>query len=350
VDLQNATPLAAELNIGAPLPSGRRRGMIVTKATFRYDASGNAQLDAESPYPMFRKDEETPLGLLPRDDLPRLDTVFEVALLGSARATQGRVEHLRVAMTVGTRRREIDVFGERRFVGDGPSAAISRPQPFTAMPLSWSRAFGGKRDVEVDEDSPVAVSFADNPLGIGFDPALEAKKLDDFLGCPPGYPRFDPSRTLPNLERPEQRIDAWADAPEPVSWAPLPLDLGLHSKRSYRLIEEPGSPLRAELVEARFHRAHPDWVLAEPPAAGTPIVLENIAGEGRLQLQLPALEVHFDYVLGARSGSKQLRPQMLVLLPDERRFYLVHRLPFEVEEPDGSERSARIRIANEGRT
>src|SRR5688572_26921483 len=137
MELTNATALAARIDVGSPLPNGNRRGMLVAKATYRFDAGGRVTLDDQDPYPIFLSDVLHPQGPLPRDDMPRLDDAFEVSLLGHAHA--GGKRHVRVSLSVGDLTRAIDVFGDRVWVGTGEGARISDPEPFDKMPLTWSR-------------------------------------------------------------------------------------------------------------------------------------------------------------------------------------------------------------------
>lgn len=347
MELTNTTPLVAEVRVGRRTSSGRRTGLVVAKATYRYDARGETYLDTESPLPLFCPDELTPLGLLPRDDLPRNDEAFEVSLLGCAHALGGRPTGcMTVSLTVAERARQIVVFGDREWIGQGAGARISDPAPFMKMPLTWSRAFGGSCEVEVDVDSPALVSH-DNPEGLGFDPGPKVKELDDLLSCPAGFPRFDPRRRLPNLERPEALIREWDDTPEPVGWSPLLPSSGMQARRSYE-VREDGERKVVVPTAGRLHRAHPDWVFDRAPPPLSPIVMEGLWPSGRVALRLPALRVCFDYVLGARTGTRDLALHALVLLPEEQRFCLVYRHAFEIDAPDGEERGARLRI-EEGR-
>lgn len=343
--LVNSTPLAARLDIGAPLPNGLRRGMLVAKATYRFDGSGHAELETQAPYPIFLKDELTPHGFLPRDSVARLDDVFEVSLLGCAHAPQGRpAEHVRVSLAVGGKHQSLDVFGDRWFEGEGPGATISRPEPFVKMPLTWSRAFGGAADIELDEGAFIRVQHAGNSYGKGVDIHAEAKKLDEQLVCPSGYPKFERRRALPNVERSEQLIRGWDDNPEPVSFAPPPIETGAHNIRCFDVVEEPGKGKRAVPNDGVHHRAPAEWVLPAPPSEGTVIRMEGVSPDGAMEVHLPKLDVLFDYVLGERTGAREMKRQALVLLPEERRFYLVYRLPFQIETPNGVERTGRLRL------
>ena len=50
-----------------------------------------------------------------------------------------------------------------------------------------------------------------------------------------------------------------------------------------------------------------------------------------------------DYTINGRMGCRSLTPHMLVLLPDQRRFYVVYRLAFNFQFQPGDEREFRLR-------
>jgi hypothetical protein len=95
-----------------------------------------------------------------------------------------------------------------------------------------------------------------------------------------------------------------------------------------------------------IYRAHPDWVIALPQPAAL-VRMENLlAGAPAVEFRLPQLRVVADYVIYGREGQRDLRPQSLVLLPEEHRFYVVYRLPFHFEPGPAHERSFRLRTAD----
>lgn len=91
---------------------------------------------------------------------------------------------------VGAREKIVFAFGDRNWDGSKPTD----PQPFTAMPLDWTRAYGGP-------DYPA------NPLGKGSQPVP--------------HPDGSNRRPLPNFEHPQQRVVRAEDRPEPVSLGPI---------------------------------------------------------------------------------------------------------------------------------
>jgi hypothetical protein len=362
--LENKTPIPADLTIAEAPHLNSRIGLLTAKATFTFDAAGRVELDSQTQFPLLSNDVPTPLGPLPSDNRARRGEKFEVMLLGMAHPPRPAASVL-VALTVGSERRQLLVVGDRVWLGDDSrSAFISQTSPFESMPLVYERAFGGTAAVEIDATSVLDISHPINPKGRGFDPNPQAHGLAQLLGVPPGFPRLPPGpRALPNIENPRAPIVRWQDAPDPVGWAPAPLDSGIAfleiiKARSARVAqmqqegsyspekfqeEEAARAEREDDVDLWIYRAHPDWVISLPPA-GALVRLEHlIAGVPVVELRLPQLNLVADYTLYGRLGQRPLRPQALVLLPQEQRFYLVYRFAFNFEPGPAHERSFRLR-------
>ncbi len=79
--------------------------------------------------------------------------------------------------------KSVYVVGDRQWTATGPTA----PVPFTAIPIDWTRAFGGK-------------GFNLNPVGRGFEKDV-----------------------LPNIEDPNQLVRGPGDKPKPVGFRGLPV-------------------------------------------------------------------------------------------------------------------------------
>jgi hypothetical protein len=347
VELVNATPLPAKLYVSEFGEEEPRAGALVAKATFRF-GDGVTVLERDDPVPVFDADEETELGLLPRDDLPAFEREsFQVILLGTARAPRGEaVPALTVALAVGGVQRTMSVWGDRRWEGTGTAddpRRISQPTAFTEMPLTWARAYGGSTDVLIDVDAPLRVSDPRNPEGRGHDPTMTAVELGKTFGAREGYPRWVQERPLPNLEDPRNPIARWRDSPDPYCWATLPLTSGLHAGRLLHLPEDPARSGDAGVAPSATHRAHPDWVVPLPEA-GVPVRMHGVDPRGEIAFRLPEIRVLADYVLGDRTGERELRPRLLVLLPDEGRGYLVFRHQFTFPFAEGEERCMRLRL------
>jgi hypothetical protein len=338
MELANPHPIPAMLTVSELPGFSLRLALAFAKATFTI-AGGRAVLETQAPGKLLLVDTPTPLGDLPRDDLPRSDSVFEVVLLGKARAAGGvPCRRMQVSMTVGSTRRDLVVTGDRCWEMWQSGPRPGEPEPFAAMPLTWARAFGGTCAVEVDRESFVDLCDVRNAAGRGWNPATAADALGTQLKSPAGFPRFDPTRLLPNVERPESLVTAWEDSPEPACWAPVPTTSSLHVGRMVQ--DGPDGPLVGPGV---FHRAHPDWVLPGVPEADALVEVDGVTERGPWAFSLPRLGVQIDLRTGSVTRTMVLAPQLLVLLPEESRCQLVYRGWLQVPEPDGQPRQARLR-------
>jgi len=358
VELVNQTPVPARVSVSSVENVPHRLGMLVAKATFRIAEGGRAELDTQEPIPLYDGDEATEVGVRPRDDLPRHDPAFEVLLLGAAYGPEGRaVAERRVSLSVGAHRRELLVVGDRSWTS---RTSISAPVPFARMPMTFDRTFGGSCDVLVDDGAVATVVHPPNRHGRGFDPEPAARALGDLLKSPNGYPQWNRERPLPNLEDPAGRIARYEDAPDAVCWSALPMDTLLHLQRGVVLPVGNASTPADEaqfasmlgttwMKDGFFHRAHPDWVLDVPPA-GVAIEMDGVSPGGPIRFGLPALSVIADFTFGDVVGKRVLAPQMLVLLPEEKRFYLVYRRTFQLAPHAGFECSFRLRLEDTWRT
>ena len=357
MQLVNQTPVPARLSVSSVEIVPHGLGMLVAKATFRVGEGGRVQLDTQDPVPFYDGDELTEVGIRPRDDLPRHDPAFEVLLLGAAYGSNGQaVAERRVSLTVGTERRELLVTGDRHWIG---RESISAPVPFVRMPMTVDRTFGGSCEVLVDDGAIMTVVHPPNRHGRGFDPEPAARALGEWLKAPEGYPQWNPERPLPNLEHPLRRVERYDDAPDPACWSALPMDTLLHLQRGVVMPSENatlpdgaqvGSMLGTSwMKDGFFHRAHPDWVIDLPPAAAT-IEIDGVRPHGSIRFALPRLSVAADFTFGDVTGTRILQPQMLVLLPEEERFYLVYRRTFQLAPHSGIECSFRLRLENAWRT
>jgi uncharacterized protein YjbI with pentapeptide repeats len=95
-----------------------------------------------------------------------------------------------VAVHVGQWSKSLSVFGDRVWTPGG----FSEPRPFTSIPLTWERAFGGS-------------SFKQNPCGRGIEPIAVAGAGDVLFA--------------PNVEHPDQMMTSPSNRPDPASFAPL---------------------------------------------------------------------------------------------------------------------------------
>ncbi len=344
VELVNQTPVVAEAKLTVDEETGQKYGMLVAKATFEIHEDGTTELDGQAPHPIYLADEETERGLLPSDVYPRRDPVLEVILLGAAYAESQHGAFSRVVeLSVGSVTRQMLVYGDRFWDDD---RRITSPRAFDRIPLSYDNAFGGSCEAYFDEHTVLDVEDPMNKYGKGFDAVKKAVDLAAGLQAPSGYPKLTYQRSLPNLENPEALVRGWKDTPDPYCWATVPADVGYRLAEQMRYYHRHGEPADlAKTTTMVYHRAHPDWIIDLPPAGSNVVMIGMTAERGALAFALPPLRVVADYVIGERTGSRELAPQLLMLLPDERRFYLVYRSAFTVDLEPEIERSFRLRLA-----
>lgn len=339
MELTNSTALPARVRtFDSGEAPGLRGGFVVAKATFRYDPDGAVSLESDDVLPLFIEDQRTPFGLIPRDDLPRDASGFEVIFLGAAHAPGARpVTELTASLRVGEVERALAVVGPRAVAG----GEVSSPRPFTTMSLGWESAFGGACEVLVDRDAPVVLCDPRNPAGTGFDPRAQAAALCAQLRSPAGYPVIPSApRALPTVEHPDRRITRADDAPDPASWATLPRSRPMHAMRSVDLAasQRDGGPVTTARL---YHRAVDEWII-DPPEEGAVVAMRNLDPAGEVRFALPALRVACDFRVGASASTVELLPETLVLLGAQRRFTLLYRARFHYWENDGEDASARL--------
>lgn len=310
MDLVNETPFPARL-LRMSGSDDLLMATIVARPHFAIEGRALVATD-DGVWPVGPDRVETPHGAFP-GDVPYLLGGIDVFVIGSAHQPEGRPgTELRMEIGVGEKfRRAIDVIGDRRWVKSGAGLVASDPEPFSAMPLAYERAFGGTVPIEGGE-----FSFPDNVHGRGI--ALTAEQAE-------GVP-------LPNLEHPEHRIASFEDHPDPVGTAPYPADGGLRARNAVDLdLEgEPEEQGVARIKPLLFNQAHPRMIIppAEGPSPGDEILVSHASPEGPLRFQVPDFALHAHVQLGERSHLFPLHLDQIGILTEERRVFLGFRVAF----------------------
>ncbi|MGE0431902.1 MAG: DUF2169 domain-containing protein [Planctomycetota bacterium] len=119
--------------------------------------------------------------LVHASDLAHFKPNAEVLLTATCHTPNGKpMTQCPVGVQVGTWGKQLAVFGDRQWLDTAGGHAPSTPQPFTQMPLRWSRASGGP-------------GVASNPVG----------------------------RDLPNVEHPQQLVRRRGDKASPDGFSPI---------------------------------------------------------------------------------------------------------------------------------
>jgi hypothetical protein len=316
---------------------------IIIKYTYRISPDGCAVQIADEQLPIFRGD--VPSGgdatgpVRFESDMVPFKPRADVVLVGKAYFPRGRPPEkpLDVTLRVGAREKTIRVFGDRtwRF----PTALvvipeISEPAPFRTMELVYARAFGGI-------DGPAARYCAENPAGRGF---IGRKSRDSIH-----------EKLLPNLEDPHHLIRSWDDRPQPVGF-------GFYGRGWMPRLKLAGTPqhppgpqeracgLASDFNYAFFNGAHPDLQVEGYLKGNEEVELTNLSLDGYINFRLPEIQLGvtvtrwtvpplewIDRQLEEGRGIKSIEDvptveepvrmvlDTLVLIPDQRIFYVVFR-------------------------
>jgi uncharacterized protein YjbI with pentapeptide repeats len=124
-----------------------------------------------------------------------------IAYGAAYQAADSRSQPVSARISVGELSKQLAVYGNRKFNAIGMAGA---PAPFTRMPITPNRAFGG-------------ASYAANPLGKGAE-----EVFDEFS--------TSPFRPLPNVELPSQLMISPGDTPQPAGFWALSPDLPQRAK------------------------------------------------------------------------------------------------------------------------
>ena len=219
----------------------------------------------------------------------------EWLLAGHAHAPEPVTELVVGVETLGSYK-ALNVVGDRVW-RDGVQSV---PEPFTRMPLDWSRAFGGE-------------GFGRNPLGRGFS-----------TGDPEGM-------LLPNVELHGRMIHSPSDRPEPAGFGAYGFDwpqrtegLGTYDREWF----ERDYPGFAADIDWRVHNVAPlDQRTDAELQPGQRFVLHNLVeGRPRVEFALPEIVSRcFIYTDEADPSLEEISVSLrtIWLLPDEETLILI---------------------------
>jgi hypothetical protein len=317
--LDNETPFSAERTWTRD-ERGAEFWLVAIRAAFEIDADGRQRVADEQTEvqrsPIYGGDPVRG-EMLSDCDFALSKTGTDVLVAGKAHAPGGRpTARSRVRLKVADIDKTVDVVGDRTFFQADVSTAMTRPEEFTAMPLSWSRAFGGWDDEGKDW-------VAENPAGRGF--AAESRRL---VGGPaPNFEYPDAPYRSPRSGRPA------GFGPVAHHWQPRVGYGGTYDKEW----EEHRDPLLPDDFDRRYFRCAPaDQQTAHFLIGYEEVRLGGFSPDGPLGFVLP--RIVFDVVTRFRGGADVRQvPDIhtLWIHPDRQRFELVYQSALEV--PPGRE-------------
>jgi uncharacterized protein YjbI with pentapeptide repeats len=246
---------------------------------------------------------EQPLDLV----LPK--TAAEFLVTGSAHAPGGQpVQTVTTSVRLGAVTKRLAAVGDRHIEDGVPSA----PTPFTAMPMGWDRAYGGRK-------------FAQNPLGRGIDempiPGLGFRVALPNVVLPQGAPR--------------------PASPEPVNYGPIdiawPQRSRLAGTHDQRWLEEDFPGFARDIDWRIFMAGAPDQRFPGFLRGDEDYAISNMhPTEPELGGRLPGIQPR---VLIERRGSGRLEEVPVSLstvwfFPGHERLVMIHHGRARVEEED----------------
>lgn len=335
MELINTTRMAAGFTMGLD-PDGRELLVVVVKGTFTLPRSGEEARPAEAQLPLCVADTFTGepgfSAPLQEVDFAARKPACDVLLVGHARAPGGRpVQRLRVGLSVGPMHKTFDVVGDRQWRARLSGIDASEPAPFTAMPVSYDRAFGGADRAHEDEREhdvhPV------NPVGRGWRKHLKHAWVD--------------GAALPNTEEAGRPVASPADTARPMSlgplgrgWAPRARHAGTYDARW--LADD--FPFLPRDFDPRYFQAAPEDQQLPIGAGPLPVVLSGFTADGERRFTLPSLQVGVQ-VYPRRGGQEEHTAQLdtISFEPDHERFSLAWRLTRPL--PRGLLDVAQVRVA-----
>lgn len=307
----NLTPFVAR-HFLLPDGEGGERVVVIVKATLDVDEHG-ALIIVEPGVELrladeFRGDPKHGRPLHDNDLVPGKPRV-DVLLEAHAHAPGGQpTERMIVELHVGALAKRARVSGDRIWIDDQPS----QPEPFTIMPLTWERAFGGTRSREQTDER--------NPVGIGH---AGARSSDPEVAS-----------LLPNIEDPSAAILHPGSACAPVgfgvvarAWLPRrPLagtfDFAWKHSRW---------PLAPRDADPAFHQSAPADQQLEAYEGGERVRLVNVTPDGEWSFRLPQLDVPIHFVFPDRVEHAPLRVDTIEIDAEQRRVILTGRVALQVE-------------------
>lgn len=283
--------------------------VVAVKATYDLYHDGRVQLAAHqepvTQVPIYR-------GAAGESSLTRAGELVlahpgtDVTLNATAHAPHGEpVTEMTAAIAVGPLQHQLRIVGNRTCHESDQGPIISAPQPFTQMPITYERAYGGTL---IDNGSVSQV--AHNPVGRGFCAAPA-----DLIG-----------QTLPNIEDPAAPFQL-GQAAKPtgfgaiaVSWSPRRDRTGTFDD-DWRRNQAPLWP--TDFDPRCFITAPAALHLARYLRGGEAVTLTGLAERSPWRFQLPRPHLVIETQRDGRLWREKTRLERVILEPDRAKLMMV---------------------------
>jgi hypothetical protein len=305
--LQNQTPFEAN-RTWVRDKNGAHHWIVVVKATYDLLPGGALEVSKEPLEPLqvpeyIGADGQSSLRY--DADLIAMKPATDVYLNAVAYAPNGRpVPRVEVGFRVGGLRKDLVVFGDRTWSRAVGGVVPSAASPFSVMPITYERAFGGTsqnssdpRDHRMDFRNPIGTGIAERESDLVGRPAPQVEDSQQKMGkgSPAGFGAIA-SYWSPRKELAGTFDAKWAAERRPL----LPLDYD------------------------------PKWLLCAPAdqqmagylTGGEPVELTNLVPTGQVRFAVPKLSFSFDTYFGARRKSHTGQLVTIIIESDKPRLIL----------------------------
>jgi hypothetical protein len=319
MNLLNSTKMKAGYTLGLR-PDGRELLVVVVKGTFSIpkDEKQAPKLAPEQ-VPLVTADVFTgepgfSAPLYESDYAPRKPKC-DVLLNGSAHAPGGKpAERVTVSLRVGSWSKSFDVVGNRMWQAGALYIAVSKPEPFSVMPISYNNAWGG---IDKSQEDPAKHHYYPlNHAGVGYHEYTSGKYMD-------GKPLPNTEETGSKISNPKGRYRPMAFGPVGRAWLPRPKLAGTYDQN---WLDNVFPFLPADFKEEYYQAAPPDQHI-DYLKGGEEVELTNLTLQGHVKFKLPNIAVPVEFFL--KNGEKKELPTVLDTLliePDQGRFLLSWRV------------------------
>jgi hypothetical protein len=324
MDLFNNSPVVLDAH-QAMDKVGQRYLVALAKATYAFPADEYSfPTLAETQTPIFAADVF--------EGEPGHSTIFfecnyglrkglcDVILKATAYAPDAiPVKELFAGFQIGNCQKAVRIVGDRTWEGLF-NLSPSRPAPFTQMPLTYSRAFGGSIPPLNEKDS--GLSHPANPIGCGY---AKGKYTSQLKGT-----------AVPNLESPDQPISRCSANYKPCSFGPIGRSwqprLPLAGTYDEAWKENVFPLLPADFDEAFFQCAPKDQQIPFPVGGETITLINMHPTRARVAFVLPDLELPMVLLTQQRSQHK-LEPKVdcITIDADQQQFTILWRAHFPIK-------------------
>jgi hypothetical protein len=323
VEVINATRMEAGYSVGLE-PSGRELLVVVVKGTFRLPNAQDAALRLHEKQTalieadVFHGEPGLSAPLYETDFAPR-KKYCDVLLNASAHAPGGEpAERVAVSARVGSWQKNFFVVGDREWYARG-ALRPTMPEPFTTMPISYDRAFGGTDSRH--EDPAKHAAFMRNPSGRGYHKHLREEWVHES--------------PLPNTEAHDEPVSRPDGHYAPMAfgvigrhWEPRVRFAGTYDQK---WIDEVAPLLPADFDDRYYQCAPLDQQM--PLLSGEQeISLVNLTRDGNRSFRLPHLDAPIA-VFPKRGPHTAYTAQVDTILiePDEERLTLSWRAAYPLK-------------------